>query len=375
VHHVTAAPRSPDLGEHSLDAREDCLDAHERPPVPVGDRLTRHDGPDHLVISEQPILRRFWYTACFARDLTTTPLARTVLGSPLVLWRATPEAPVSVALDRCPHRDAPLSGGWIADCHLICPYHGWEWDGAGRTRRIPQFPDAPHPTRSGLTMIAAQERYGLVWVCLDDDPVAGIPPLPEYDDPAWRVVPEYEFDFDCTAMHLLENNFDPGHVAFVHRHTFGNPDRPELTDTTVTREPYGLSTHGQVPVDSRPGEAGATVRTTVSRLYAPFFAHIHITYPDGLRHLMVKAITPVDDGRCSLAQIVLRTDTEADRPAADILAFDVDVENEDRGLLNLLPTPFPLAPHLNVHARADRNSLAIRRLWTDLVTGRWLPTW
>jgi phenylpropionate dioxygenase-like ring-hydroxylating dioxygenase large terminal subunit len=202
-----------------------------------------------------------------------------------------------------------------------------------------------------------------------------VPPLPEFGAPGWRVVPEYEFGFACTAMHLLENNFDPGHVAFVHRNTFGTPDRPELTDTVVSREPYGLKTSGQVPVDSRPGEPGATVRTTTSRLYAPFFAHIHITYPDGLQHLMVKAITPIDDQHCTLAQIVLRTDSEADRPAADILDFDVAVENEDRGLLELLPGPFPLAPHLNAHARADRNSLAIRRLWTDLVTGRWLPEW
>jgi hypothetical protein len=72
---------------------------------------------------------------------------------------------------------------------------------------------------------------------------------------------------------------------------------------------------------------------------------------------------------------VLRTDTEANRPAADILAFDVAVETEDREMLESLPASFPLAPHLNAHARADRNSLAIRRLWTELVTGRWVPSY
>jgi phenylpropionate dioxygenase-like ring-hydroxylating dioxygenase large terminal subunit len=339
------------------------------------ERVTSHDGPDHLVISDHPVLRRFWYAACFSADVTTGPVARTVLGTKLVLWRAAPGRSVSAALDLCAHRDAPLSKGWIANCHLVCAYHGWEWDAAGRTKRIPQFPDSPHPTKSGLTMVAAQERYGLVWVCLDDDPIAGIPPVPEYGAPGWRVVPEYEYRFACTAMHLLENNFDPGHVAFVHRGTFGNPDRPGLTDTEVTREPYGIKTSGQVPVDARPGEAGATVRTTVSKVCAPFFGHIHITYPDGLRHVMVKAITPVDDTHCSLAQLVLRTDTEADRPAADILAFDVAVENEDRDMLESLPARFPLAPHLNAHARADRNSLAIRRMWTDLVAARWQPVY
>jgi phenylpropionate dioxygenase-like ring-hydroxylating dioxygenase large terminal subunit len=338
-------------------------------------RVTTHDGPDHLVISEHPVLRRFWYAACFATDVTDAPLARTVLGTDLVIWRATPDAPASVALDRCAHRDAPLSRGTVKDCHLVCPYHGWEWDRHGQTQRIPQFPEAPHPTKSGLTMFASQERYGLVWVCLSDDPLLDVPPLPEYDDPAWRIIPEYEFPFACTAMHLVENNMDPGHVAFVHRNTFGNPDRPELTDTVAAREPYGVRSTGEVPVDSRPGETGATVRVTESRVYAPFFTWLHITYPDGLRHIMAKAITPIDDDHCFLAQIVLRSDTEADRPAADVVQFDVDVEEEDRQLLDLLPAPFPLAPHLNAHARADRNSLALRRMWTDLVTGHWLPSW
>jgi hypothetical protein len=53
----------------------------------------------------------------------------------------------------------------------------------------------------------------------------------------------------------------------------------------------------------------------------------------------------------------------------------VAVENEDRDMLESLPARFPLAPHLNAHARADRNSLAIRRMWTDLVTGRWQPAY
>jgi phenylpropionate dioxygenase-like ring-hydroxylating dioxygenase large terminal subunit len=174
-------------------------------------------------------------------------------------------------------------------------------------------------------------------------------------------------------MHLLENNFDPGHVAFVHRGTFGNPDEAELADQVVTSTPYGLQTVGEIAVESRPGEIGSTVRQTVSQLHAPFFAHILISYPDGLKHLMVKAITPVDDERCLLVQTVLRSDTEADRPAADILAFDNVVEAEDRALLEALPKLFPLAPHLNAHARADRNSLAIRRLWTGLATGSWTP--
>ena len=340
-------------------------------------RENRHAGPAHLVLSEQPLFRRFWYAVCFADAVQEDPVARTLLGTELVLWRPRPGGPVSAAHDRCAHRDAPLSMGWVADCHLVCPYHGWEWDAQGRTQRIPQFPTAPFPTRSGLTMVAVQERYGMVWVCLateaEGGPICDVPAVPEFDDPAWRVVPEREWAFGCTAMHLLENNFDPGHVAFVHRGSFGDPDLAELTDSTVVPTAYGLEVRAETPVAARPGESGATVRRTVSRLHMPFFGVITITYPDGLRHMMVKAITPVDDERSVNIQVVLRTDREEDRTAADIVAFDDIAEEEDRVLLDRIRGPYPLAPHLNAHAKADRASLAIRRRWTDLVTGRFVP--
>ncbi|SDG22715.1 Rieske 2Fe-2S domain-containing protein [Klenkia brasiliensis] len=349
-------------------------------------RTTRHAGPEHLVLSEHPVFRRFWYAVCAVDDVRTdvepgrrgaAPLHRTVLGTDLVVWRPDPTGPVSVAHDRCAHRDAPLSMGWVADCHLVCPYHGWEWDRDGLTQRIPQFPDSPHPTKSGLTMVRSTERYGLVWVCLATDaeggPLADIPEVVEWDDPAWRQVPEGSWDFDCTAMHLVENNIDPGHVAFVHMNSFGNPDNPELTDQNVQRTPYGLITWTDVPVEGRPGEDGATVRHTWSQVHLPFFMHLLIRYPDGLGHVMLKAITPVDDRRCTIHQVVLRTDTEADRPAADIRAFDHQVELEDKALLDRLPDEFPLAQHLNAHAKADKNSLLLRRMYTELVTGAWIP--
>jgi len=182
-----------------------------------------------------------------------------------------------------------------------------------------------------------------------------------------------QWDFDCTAMHLVENNVDPGHVAFVHRNTFGDPENAELPEASVERTASGLVARSDVPVASRPGEVGSTVRSTVSRVHLPFFLDLHITYPDGLGHVMLKAITPVDDGRCTILQTVLRTDSEADRPAADIVAFDDVVEQEDAALLNRLPAEFSLAPRLNAHAKADRNSLLLRRMYTELVTGRWLP--
>src|SRR5262249_40445025 len=150
--HLGAAPRPPGRRPRRRQAVRPGRPAQPgKTPMKVIDRgdaarVTTHYGPDHLVISEHPVLRRFWYAACFAADVSAAPTARTVLGTRLVLWRPSPDAPVSVALDRCAHRDAPLSKGWVANCRLVCAYHGWEWDARGKTRRIPQFPGSPRPT-------------------------------------------------------------------------------------------------------------------------------------------------------------------------------------------------------------------------------------
>ncbi len=37
--------------------------------------------------------------------------------------------------DRCPHQGNPLSGGWVQDGHVVCPFHRFHYDPAtGRCR-------------------------------------------------------------------------------------------------------------------------------------------------------------------------------------------------------------------------------------------------
>ena len=77
-----------------------------------------------------------WYVACLSADLSRKgdrPVKRTILGSPLVLFRDA-EGRAAALVDRCPHRNAPLSFGRIRpdDRTLECGYHGWRFDGAGR---------------------------------------------------------------------------------------------------------------------------------------------------------------------------------------------------------------------------------------------------
>jgi len=329
-----------------------------------------------VLVTREPVLRRFWYPVAFSSALAAGPVRRRLLGEDLVLWRAgEPDGAVAAAADRCPHRDARLSRGWTDGPHLVCPYHGWAFGSDGHVASVPQLDAATALAPKGrLATVAALERYGWVWVCLDDNPLGGVPELVEWGAPGWRVVPEYEWLFECSPAHLLENNLDPAHIAFVHRATFGAGTDPRVEVPEVERTAHGLVTRSTIPVAGRPGQVSdATVRIVTNEVWAPFLGVFRIDYPDGLSHVMVKACTPEDDGRTRLLQQVVRNDTERDRPAADILAFDDEVEAEDQAVLDGLPPDYPLEPTAQVHTRVDRPALELRRLYRELLAGSWVP--
>ena len=62
-------------------------------------------------------LKDHWYVLCTSSELRTRPLARTLMGTPLVLFRNANGEPGAL-LDRCPHRNVPLSMGSVEGAEL-----------------------------------------------------------------------------------------------------------------------------------------------------------------------------------------------------------------------------------------------------------------
>ncbi len=92
-----------------------------------------------------------------------------------------------------------------------------------------------------------------------------------------------------------------------------------------------------------------------------------ITYPDGVVHLMVKACTPETATTTRQLQMVLRNDTEADRPAAEIVAFDAQVWEEDVAVLAHCWTDYRVDVTDNVHLKTDKASIEYRRWLAGLI--------
>lgn len=167
------------------------------------------------------ILRNYWYIAAEAREVSRTPMARTVCGEPLVLYRTG--AGTAVALRNvCSHRRAPLSMGKLVGDRIQCPYHGLVFDESGRCTKIPSqetIPDGAH-----IAAYPAEERWGLVWVWMGEasraDP-ADIPHRPWRDDPAWNADSTHYFHIKASHMLMTDNLLDLGHVAYIHADTIG----------------------------------------------------------------------------------------------------------------------------------------------------------
>ena len=325
----------------------------------------------------EPIWRRFWYPLAFAEDVGPVPLARHLLDRPLVLWRAGDGRPAA-AVDRCPHRDGRLSTGWTCDGRIVCPYHGWQFGADGPVEVVPQLPEArSFPPRFSLEAVRAAERYGVVWVCLDE-PVRPIPVLPDAGRPGWRSVREFDEEWAAAPGRLMENSFDPAHTVFVHRATFGDTSRPDVEVPSVERTEGGLVIRSDLSV-ANPADARAvtgettqrTVRASETELHAPFVRVLRSRYPGGAVHAIVTAATPVGQDRLRLVQWAVRNDTEEEAPAAAVVAFDRKVTLEDRAVLEAIAVGYSPSLHANVHLKVDRPTVEIRRIYQEISAGTW----
>ncbi|HTR87387.1 MAG TPA: aromatic ring-hydroxylating dioxygenase subunit alpha [Reyranella sp.] len=329
-----------------------------------------------MLVTQQPVLRRFWYPVIPADRLADQPVPFTLLGTNLVLFRdGTGKA--TALIDRCCHRTAKLSKGWLEQGNIVCPYHGWTYDGAGKCVRVPQRPDYKAAAEPGkgiaVEAFRCAERYGVVWVALEE-PLRDIPELPEYDDPAYRRVFEFYEPWEAPGLRIMENSFDNAHFSYVHKESFGIVEEPEPVQPRLEPHPAGFVMYADVPVknpDIQKGNLGIasdrTVRHYEKTWWMPFSRKMKVTYPNGLVHIIMTLTAPIDDRRSQVIQFLLRTDSEAEAPAANLIKFDRQVTHEDMTILEACDWDVPLSMTGELHMPTDRPGLEMRRMLAKLL--------
>jgi phenylpropionate dioxygenase-like ring-hydroxylating dioxygenase large terminal subunit len=323
-----------------------------------------------MKVGDNPVFRRFWYIAMPEAKLDAGPQPFTLFGEAMVIWRAA-DGTVAALRDECCHRSAKLSLGEVKGASIACPYHGWQFDAGGRCTLIPQRPEAPPPANACVKSYFAALRYGFVWVALEE-PLYGIPDLPEASDPGFRLIPCFFEEWEMSLFRLVDNWFDLSHVAFVHRETQGDIDRPVPPPEEIEEQEFGLVSRAVVPVANRAAgkaytgiDADTTTRYRTATWWAPNCRRLHITFPNGVQHIIFSSGTPLADGRIIFIQFCIRSDTEAEVPAAKAIAHDRRVTDEDRVVLESTRPDVPIMPWETPEAGmpADRaNNLARRKL-------------
>src|SRR5258706_2047160 len=327
-----------------------------------------------MLVTKQKVLRRYWYCVMPLEQLAAGPQPFTLLGENLVLWLDAQGKPAAL-LDRCCHRTAKLSKGYTDAGNIVCGYHGWTYDGSGACVRIPKYEaEVKTPTGARVESFRCEARYGYAWVALEE-PLLPIPDLKEDAAPGYRRIHQFYERWQCNAFRLMENSFDSAHPAFVHRGTFGNVEQPKPVERELTMTPWGFISRHETPVINRGNAEKAlrvsgdtTVRKSETLWFMPFARRLGITYPNGLRHYIVTNATPIDDQSMQLVQWCYRSDREEDVPAAEVVAWDRQITEEDRGILESTEYDVCIDTRRRVEFQmaSDRPGLIMRERRLDL---------
>ena len=318
---------------------------------------------DHVVDVDSP-LRRYWHPVAAEADVTDAPIGVTVLGESVVLFRS--DGRVVAFRDLCAHRGAKLSLGSVSAGRIVCPYHGFTYDGSGACVYIPSQPkDAQRiPHRLHLNQYRCQVSCGLVWVALED-PVAEIPSFPEFADPNYRNHIAFRQFWACSAARFIENATDFSHFPYVHPGSLGDPEHPEMHPFEVERTPYGLRWVYDIRLPPSAGHLGGVVVYETNLIF-PFTVYLRANGEDGTTILFTTA-QPIGDGQCSMWLLFAR-DHSHDQPDEIWTKFSENIWHEDRRVVeSQRPEDLPVDLTKEVHLRAaDAGGLAYRALLEDI---------
>ena len=323
-----------------------------------------------------PVLRRCWHPVARPAEVTEQPLRVLLLGEPWVLYRAGGK--IVAFEDRCPHRHSPLSLGQCADSVLQCAYHGWRFDADGRCIEIPALgggatlpPTALLSPPAGLV-----EAHGIVFLA-PEDPMVPLTPIPEAADASFVAGELPTMAARASAGLLADNFLDVAHFPFVHAGTFGADEAALVPQYSVARDGWSFTMSYQHSFSNRedPGVAAGLrplvqTRRLSYRLDAPFHLSLRIDFIEaGGTNVIGFFIQPETIDSCRLFCTLWRDDLGPDgEQMAEAIDFEVAVLREDLLIQEAFDQLFlPLEVNDEVHTRADRTTVELRRVLSDLV--------
>ncbi len=242
-------------------------------------------------------LKRYWWPLAPLTEFDAgKPVARTLHGVPLVLFRDADGQPAALH-DRCPHRHAPLSGGNVHHGEVACPFHGWRFAADGCCTDVPGLNSAGSRTPL-VPALAVRAAHGLVWVCaaLGNDTPEPVAPAVLEDVDTFFMTDTVQCEIDEGAENLL----DGFHTHFVHAGWIRRDSKRQTVTAEVRRLPDGVEARYsneslQSGLVSSLLEGSRT--ESFGRFRLPGIAEIEYRGKRGLNLLITAWLTPETKGR------------------------------------------------------------------------------
>jgi vanillate O-demethylase monooxygenase subunit len=182
-------------------------------------------------------VRNGWYVAAFANELTDAPLARTILGMPIALYRKADGAAVAVG-GRCPHRNFPLGKSCVRGDEIVCGYHGIAFGPDGQCTEVPAQGFVPRSYR--IPVYPFVEHGIWLWIWPGDPERADPALLPDLAEIGFtgsdtHAEPLFFHEVHCRYQLLNDNLLDLTHLAFLHGSSIGIRENATVPEK-VTQE-------------------------------------------------------------------------------------------------------------------------------------------
>ncbi len=311
-----------------------------------------------------PALRDYWHVVAWSEDVGENEIFPVrLLDEDIIVCRVGGE--LAAFSDLCVHRGTPISLGHIENDRIICCYHGWEYNAEGKCTRIPSIPDEhPIPKRACLTTYPAAERYGMVWVCMSDEPRTPIPECPLAEEPDYKPIFRNKWNWKTSAGRATENFFDQAHFAFVHRGILGSPDQPRVSEARIERDGEVLLFQVDVPAN----KTIALPHTRNYSVFRPFTIYQRKEEPNGNREVYLNYSCPNSAKETTRFLTIYRNHEPEAGTVLGIDDLQEVVTEQDRVIVERQrPEELPLDLSEELHIKApDAIAVQYRRFMAEL---------
>lgn len=218
-------------------------------PTAVNMRVTNSDlvltGPGTI---GGRFMRRFWQPVYRAEDLPVghaKPVR--IMGTDFTLYRGHDGVPHAVD-NRCSHRGAQLSVGYVEDDCIRCLYHGWKFKPSGECVERPGDSDQERPG-THIKGYPTEEYLGLIFVYFGEGEP---PPLPRFEALEGEGLRDVTYDFmPCNFFFSIEN--DASHFPYTHRDLLPAKNLSGIPKVWAEETDFGLACYDLWPNTNKVG--------------------------------------------------------------------------------------------------------------------------